>query len=60
VLGLFSGAIVFGSSLGPIVMGVVAERIGYQAMFGVTGLLPVLGVVLIAWSFRPRPVGSGS
>ncbi len=59
VLGLFSGAIVLGSSFGPIVMGVVAERIGYQAMFGVTGLLPVLGVVLIAWSFRPRPVGSG-
>ncbi|HET7853463.1 MAG TPA: MFS transporter [Candidatus Methylomirabilis sp.] len=50
VLGLFSGAIVLGSSLGPIVMGVVAERIGYQAMFGLTGLLPLLGVVLIGFS----------
>jgi MFS family permease len=57
VLGLLSGAIVLGSSFGPIVMGLVAERIGYQAMFGVTGLLPVLGVVAIAWSFRPT--GSG-
>jgi len=37
----------------------VAERIGYQAMFGITGLLPVLGVVVIAWSFRPGPVGAG-
>jgi MFS family permease len=53
VLGLFSGAVVLGSSLGPIVMGVVAERIGYQAMFGITGLLPVLGVVAIVWSLRP-------
>ncbi len=59
VLGLFSGAIVLGTSFGPIVMGVVAERIGYQAMFGITGLLPVLGVVVIAWSFRPGPVGAG-
>lgn len=51
VLGLLSGAVVLGSSLGPIVMGLVAERIGYQAMFGLTGLLPVLGVILIGHSF---------
>jgi MFS family permease len=56
VLGLFSGAVVVGTSLGPIVMGIVAERIGYQAMFGITGLLPVLGVAAIGWSFRRRPI----
>jgi MFS family permease len=52
VVGLFSGAVVLGSSLGPMVMGVVAEQIGYEAMFGLTGLLPVLGAILIGSSLQ--------
>ncbi|MFQ5846698.1 MAG: MFS transporter [Candidatus Methylomirabilales bacterium] len=52
VLGLFSGAVVVGTSLGPIIMGVVAEQIGYPSMFGLTGLLPLLGIVLIGGSLR--------
>ena len=52
VLGLFSSAIVLGASLGPMAMGVVAQRIGYPGMFGLTGLLPLLGVLLIGISLR--------
>lgn len=50
VLGLFSSAVVLGTSLGPMTMGVVAEGIGYEGMFGVTGLLPLLGVILVGFS----------
>lgn len=52
VLGLFSGSLVLGTSLGPMVMGVVAEGIGYQGMFGLTGVLPLLAVLLIGASLR--------
>ncbi len=55
VLGLFSSAIVLGTSLGPMAMGIVAERIGYYAMFGLTGMLPLVGVFLIGYFFmRPK------
>jgi MFS family permease len=50
VMGLFSGAVVLGASLGPMAMGLVAQWIGYQGMFGLTGLLPLLGVILIGYS----------
>jgi MFS family permease len=51
ILGLFSSAIVLGTSLGPMAMGVVAEQIGYHGMFGLTGSLPLLGIFLIGSSF---------
>lgn len=50
ILGLFSSAIVLGTSLGPMVMGVVAGWTGYYSMFGLTGVLPVLGVILVGFS----------
>ncbi|MFQ5883215.1 MAG: MFS transporter [Candidatus Methylomirabilales bacterium] len=50
MLGLFSGALVLGNSVGPMTMGVVAEQIGYYGMFGLTGMLPLLGVFLIVCS----------
>ncbi len=54
MLGLFSGAIVLGNSVGPMTMGVVAEEIGYYGMFGLTGILPLVGIFLIVYS-RMRP-----
>lgn len=54
MLGLFSGAIVLGNSVGPMTMGVVAEEIGYYGMFGLTGMLPLVGIFLIVYS-RMRP-----
>lgn len=54
MLGLFSGAIVLGNSVGPMTMGVVAEEIGYYRMFGLTGILPLVGIFLIVYS-RMRP-----
>ena len=50
MLGLFSGAIVLGNSVGPMTMGVVAEEIGYYGMFGLTGMLPLVGIFLIVYS----------
>ncbi len=50
MLGLFSGAIVLGNSVGPMAMGVVAEEIGYYGMFGLTGMLPLVGIFLIVYS----------
>ena len=50
MLGLFSGAIVLGNSVGPMTMGVVAEEIGYYGMFGLTGILPLVGIFLIVYS----------
>ncbi len=50
MLGLFSGAVVLGNSVGPMAMGLVAEWVGYQGMFGLTGMLPLVGVFLISWS----------
>lgn len=47
VLGLFSGAVILGMSIGAIGMGQVAHLLGYQTMFGLTGTLPLLGVFLI-------------
>ncbi|MFQ5959995.1 MAG: MFS transporter [Candidatus Methylomirabilales bacterium] len=58
VLGLFSSAIVLGTSIGPMTMGFVAEWIGYEGMFGVTGLLPLLGVILIGFSLGRAPQGA--
>ena len=55
VLGLFSSAIVLGTCLGPMSMGLVAEWIGYEGMFGVTGLLPLVAVVLIGFSLGMTP-----
>ncbi len=52
VLGLFSGSLVLGTSLGPMVMGLVAQRIGYHSMFGLTGLLPLVAVLLIGGFLR--------
>ncbi len=54
MLGLFSGAIVLGNGVGPMTMGVVAEEIGYYGMFGLTGILPLVGIFLIVYS-RMRP-----
>jgi len=55
MLGLFSGAIVLGNSVGPMTMGVVAEEIGYYRMFGLTGILPLVGIFLIVYSLmRPH------
>ena len=55
LLGLFSGALVLGTSVGPMTMGVVAERIGYYGMFGLTGMLPLVGVLLIGITLiRPK------
>ncbi len=55
MLGLFSGAIVLGNSVGPMTMGVVAEEIGYYGMFGLTGILPLVGIFLIVYSLmRPH------
>lgn len=54
MLGLFSGAIVLGNSVGPMTMGVVAEEIGYYGMFGLTAILPLVGIFLIVYS-RMRP-----
>jgi predicted MFS family arabinose efflux permease len=50
MLGLFSGALVLGNSVGPMTMGVVAEEIGYYRMFGLTGMLPLVGIFLIVYS----------
>ena len=52
VLGLFSSALVLGTSLGPMAMGIVAEWIGYQGMFGLTGMFPLLGIFFIGYSLR--------
>lgn len=60
VLGLFSSAIVLGTSLGPMTMGLVAEWIGYQGMFGLTGLLPLVGVIVIGFSLGRTPHGAKS
>ena len=49
VLGLFSGALLFGTSIGAIGMGLVVHQVGYRKMFGLTGLLPLLGVLLIGF-----------
>ncbi len=58
VLGLFSGAVVLGTCLGPMTMGFVAEWIGYQGMFGITGVLPLVGVILIGFSLGRTPQGA--
>lgn len=58
VLGLFSGAVVLGTSVGPMTMGFVAEWIGYEGMFGLTGLLPLVGVILISFSLGRTPQGA--
>ncbi|MFQ5881500.1 MAG: MFS transporter [Candidatus Methylomirabilales bacterium] len=52
VLGLFSGAVLLGSSLGAIAMGLIAEQVGYQGTFGLTGVLPLVGILLISRSGR--------
>jgi predicted MFS family arabinose efflux permease len=49
VLGLFSGAIILGTSVGAIGMGQVAHLVGYHRMFSLTGLFPLLGVLLIVF-----------
>lgn len=58
VLGLFSSAIVLGTSLGPMTMGLVAEWIGYEGMFGLTGLLPLVAVMLIGFFLGMTPRGA--
>jgi len=54
VLGLFSGALLFGTSIGAIGMGQVAHLVGYPRMFALTGLLPLLGVLLIGFRRRKK------
>lgn len=54
MLGLFSGALVLGNSVGPMTMGVVAEEIGYYRMFGLTGMLPLVGIFLIVYSLMRK------
>jgi MFS family permease len=58
VLGLFSSAIVLGTSLGPMTMGLVAQEIGYEGMFGLTGLLPLFAVILVGFSLGRTPQGT--
>lgn len=60
MLGLFSGAIVFGTSVGPMTMGVVAEWMGYYEMFALTGMLPLVGVFLVGYSLIRPKVGSSN
>lgn len=58
-LGLMQGAVMLGSSLGPLVGGPFIERFGYQSCFVVSGVLVALaGVAVQLWvreDFRREP-----
>jgi MFS family permease len=60
MMGLNQGALLFGTSLGPAVGGLVAEFTNYQAPFVVVG---ALAGVCAVWAFRALPethAGAGS
>ncbi|MEV0055697.1 MFS transporter [Saccharopolyspora shandongensis] len=52
VLAAFQMSADFGAILGPLIAGVLADTVSYQAAFAITGLTAVLGVV--AWIGAPE------
>jgi len=65
-LGLVQMAVYSGASLGPLIGGVVADGLGYRWTFGATGIMLLLGGVLVVALVREKfeapkdtPEGSG-
>ena len=63
-LGLIQMAILGGSSLGPLLGGLVADSMGYRPAFWVTGVMLLMaGLAILAFvkeKFEPPPRGEGS
>ncbi|SDW64054.1 Predicted arabinose efflux permease, MFS family [Saccharopolyspora shandongensis] len=57
VLAAFQMSADFGAILGPLIAGVLADTVSYQAAFAITGFTAVLGVV--AWIGAPETRPSG-
>jgi DHA1 family multidrug resistance protein-like MFS transporter len=53
-LGMMQTAVFVGSSVGPLLGGVVADRYGYRVPFGVTGALLLTGGVLVLFGAKER------
>jgi MFS family permease len=46
-----------GSMLGPLLVGICIDAIGHRLTFAVVGVLPLVGIALLAWRARTLPEG---
>ncbi|KUO71546.1 MAG: hypothetical protein APF81_11265 [Desulfosporosinus sp. BRH_c37] len=64
-LGIFSASIEIGYFLGPLIMGITSEVLGFRGMFVLSSLVPLVGMMFFWYNYRnnfepPRPLMKSS